>query len=167
MKCFLATLRTTAELRETVSVWLRARGYASDTDFGQSTELTPETDTIQPLSSDKSPRLENDTADSAHRLASELRDLPPDSELLPQQPQPDSELDEKPLSASETLDNRKLQDKTAVRPPTPRRPAQAQRIPEPPSTDKIDVLTASIQPRLTTFRPSVTFTRRFRSKQIK
>lgn len=81
-------LASNAGLREAASIWMRARGYASDEDFAQSTEPNM---TFHPSLQDRSMErgrdggeIDEDRPDGVSQLA--LRDLPPDSELLPQDP---------------------------------------------------------------------------------
>ena len=73
-------IATNAELRQTISVWLRARGYATDADFESSTEAEDvETSAMEPervIGSD-------DTSGSSRQLDLATRDLPLDSELIP------------------------------------------------------------------------------------
>jgi protein involved in polysaccharide export with SLBB domain len=75
-------LAMNAKLRETVSAWLRARGYASDEEFEQSTESLPD---IEPTQSTGGARdLEEDSTSGASQLALALQNLPADSEITPQ-----------------------------------------------------------------------------------
>ena len=83
-----SNLASNAGLREAISVWLRARGYASDEDFAESPTANPDQQApLQDLSTEKSrdtKEIGDDKIDGASQLALALRDLPPDSELLPQ-----------------------------------------------------------------------------------
>ena len=77
-----SNLAMKAELRQTVSAWLRARGYASDADFEQSTEPQPD---IEPTQSTGGARdLEGDSTNGMSQLALALQNLPADSEIAPQ-----------------------------------------------------------------------------------
>ena len=83
-----SNLASNAGLREAISVWLRARGYASDEDFAEAPMANPDQQTPpQDLSTEKSrdaKEITDDKTDGASQLTLALRDLPPDSELLPQ-----------------------------------------------------------------------------------
>ena len=80
-----------AALRQTISIWLRARGYASDADFDRSTEssLDPEP-LLTSAPAEQNPLTDQDRGTTEEypngmsQLALALRDLPPDSEILPQ-----------------------------------------------------------------------------------
>ena len=77
-----SNLATNAELRQTVSAWLRARGYASDADFEQSTEPLPDAEPMQPGGDARD--LESDSTNGMSQLALALQNLPADSEIAPQ-----------------------------------------------------------------------------------
>ncbi len=83
-----SNLASNAGLRQAISVWLRARGYASDEDFAESPELSSDSQSsLQDRSMEKSSDAGNigdERTDGASQLALALRDLPGDSELLPQ-----------------------------------------------------------------------------------
>jgi protein involved in polysaccharide export with SLBB domain len=148
-----SNIASNAELRQTISVWLRARGYASDADFAQSTDTSLDSDSLlNPDSSLDPDRLETSsraqdrdseygTSDGMSQLALALRDLPADSELLPQDTS-NPALNEllksgadksrlEPTEARKTTDTTKRT--TSQRPP-------AKKEIEPATGDKIDVI---------------------------
>jgi protein involved in polysaccharide export with SLBB domain len=140
-----SNIANNAGLRQAASMWLRARGYASDADFAMSTEPTEDVERMrsQPGSAtDQESENGGDTTLSrASQLAQELKNLPPDSELLPQD-ESDAAL---ALSNNRTRNDSSLD--AMKRPGEPARPAtQGQmRAPatKPPVRDnenKIDLL---------------------------
>jgi protein involved in polysaccharide export with SLBB domain len=71
------------ELRQTISAWLRARGYASDADFASSTEPLPNTDDVEVNAAGSGHEIGGESeGGSSHLDASLLRNLPADSELV-------------------------------------------------------------------------------------
>jgi len=100
-----SNIATHAALRQTVSVWLRARGYASDTDFDRSSEPSLDPEPLQPLSqTDRVRDLEEDNPAGMSPLAHSLRDLPADSALHPQTvPNPGTYRGQNPYPTSRDL----------------------------------------------------------------
>jgi protein involved in polysaccharide export with SLBB domain len=153
-----SNIATNAALRQTISVWLRARGYASDEDFDKSIEPTDD-DAIQPLSSDKNAEPGNDITEKSSMLASELRDLPEDSELLPQE-QSASDLDEKRTRTTElpeskqqaALEEARNGDRETLKPSKTKRTPAATEAPKPANIDKIEVLHQSAPYNLQSLR---------------
>jgi protein involved in polysaccharide export with SLBB domain len=104
-----SNIASNAQLRQAISVWLRARGYAADSDFGQSTDLPED----QQPSQSQSQLPEKDRSDAAgsvdpmsmSQLTLALRNLPPDSELLPQSSTTTPDLNDR-LTAGEHLNDR-------------------------------------------------------------
>jgi protein involved in polysaccharide export with SLBB domain len=127
-----------AELRQTVSVWLRARGYASDADFEESTEPTQTSEPIQTPSPERTRSMEDDSTDGMSQLALSMRDLPADSELLPQDSS-NLALNNKPeKSVSSTNEDEKA--KAIARPTTPRVASELTKKIEPVRSDTVEVL---------------------------
>jgi protein involved in polysaccharide export with SLBB domain len=150
-----SNIATNADLRRSVSTWLRVRGYASDADFDQSTETSMTSEPMQTESSERDGAPADDS-DGRSQLALALRNLPSDSEVMR-----DYELGSNPdsrsaLDSSSTLGNRSVLDnssplsnkrESAVYPAgTTRkaddttRPLPIRREPEKAPTDSIEVL---------------------------
>jgi protein involved in polysaccharide export with SLBB domain len=141
-----SNIATNAALRQTISSWLRAREYAADADFDQSTEPLQEADTIQPLSNEKNAEPGNVNDETPSAIAAELRILPEDSELLPQGPpssdledRSSSDLEERRLKTPESPEV-KLQAREADKTPTPHGKPAPSKTPQPADADKIEVL---------------------------
>jgi protein involved in polysaccharide export with SLBB domain len=81
-----SNIATNAELRQTVSVWLRARGYASDADFQRQLQRSAETsldpEPFQTQSTGSYRDNGDDSASGTNQLGLALRNLPQDSDLL-------------------------------------------------------------------------------------
>jgi protein involved in polysaccharide export with SLBB domain len=136
-----SNIATNADLRRSVSTWLRARGYASDADFEQSTESSVDQEPMQTQSSE---RNGDDSADGRSQLALALRNLPSDSELMPDDgsnPALDSRptLDNRPENGAYPADNAK-KNRDATRPSTLRVPSTPTRNQENEDSDTIEVL---------------------------
>jgi protein involved in polysaccharide export with SLBB domain len=132
-----SNIATNAELRQTASVWLRARGFASDADFERSTEPSLNSGPIETLSSKKSQDTE-DANGVARQLASALRNLPADSEILPR-----DESYATPNARAETSIHPTNADRMtteATKPSTSRGSPLPARKPEPLDADAIEVL---------------------------
>jgi protein involved in polysaccharide export with SLBB domain len=132
-----SNIATNAELRQTASVWLRARGFASDADFERSTEPSLNSGPIETLSSEKSQDTE-DANGVARQLASALRNLPADSEILPR-----DESYATPNARAETSIHPTNADRMtteATKPSTSRGSPLPARKPEPLDADAIEVL---------------------------
>jgi len=133
-----SNIAANTELRQTVSVWLRVRGYASDADFEQSTEPPLDAEPTNALPTGKERDTEDDSAIGASEVALALRNLPADSEVLPQ--------DESyaMLSArtekSIHLSNAEPKNTDTTKPSTPRVSPFSERQPEPVEADAIEVL---------------------------
>lgn len=95
-----SNLALSADFRQAVSVWLRARGYATDDDFAQSPELATSEDSLDPTRRDVMPSRsdaktqddllkgqddvnEGAARDAQGQLALALKNLPPGAEVLP------------------------------------------------------------------------------------
>jgi protein involved in polysaccharide export with SLBB domain len=133
-----SNIATYAGLRQAVSVWLRARGYASDADFEQSTDQTLDAEPIDVPSTARDRDTEDGTADGASQLALALRDLPPDSELLPRDstnPTLDSREEKNASSLSESEKSRE-----PSRSLIPRTPPPLAKNPELVDSNAIEVL---------------------------
>jgi protein involved in polysaccharide export with SLBB domain len=129
-----SNIATNAELRQTISVWLRARGYALDSDFERSTEASPGPDPFQTPSTDRGRDVENDSANGTNQLALALRNLPADSELLQDSASQISR------SMPETAAGSERENTVGTtRSSTPRSPPTT-KTPEPAESDKIDLL---------------------------
>lgn len=124
-----------AELRRTVSVWLRARGYASDADFAASPELPQDSGTMQEQFSGRD--RETEPAGTEADATAALRDLPPDSELLPQYEA--NATQDAQAERSTSAANREARLDSAIRPLKERVPATAAKEAR-PSADAIDVV---------------------------
>jgi protein involved in polysaccharide export with SLBB domain len=133
-----SNIATNSQLRQTVSVWLRARGYASDADFDQSTEPPLDHEPTNPQSYEKERDTEDDSAIGTSELALALRNLPADSEILPQDESyalPNSRTERSvhpPSEGQKSNDTTKLSTSRAAPPP--------ERKPEPIDPDTIEVL---------------------------
>jgi protein involved in polysaccharide export with SLBB domain len=81
-----SNIANNAGLRQAISMWLRARGYASDADFAMSTEPEVEAEPMrsQPGENDREGGNSDAGYNGASQLALALKNLPADSELLPQ-----------------------------------------------------------------------------------
>jgi protein involved in polysaccharide export with SLBB domain len=74
-----SNIATNAELRQAISVWLRARGYATDVDFANSKEGQ---DADMPsMAADR--EIAGDSASGSSQRDLAMRNLPADSELVP------------------------------------------------------------------------------------
>ena len=150
------------DLRRTLSVWLRARGYASDAEFERSTETPEDSDMltdVRGLPEQDSDSLTPDSitneenAGGMSQLALALRNLPPDSELLPQDstnPTLRSDL-ERPTAPMDT--NRKVNGEakpSSVR--NPLSPSGAPKEKKEPDPNKIDALHQSAPYNLESLR---------------
>jgi protein involved in polysaccharide export with SLBB domain len=135
-----SNIATNAGLRQDVSVWLRARGYASDADFEQSAEpsLDPEPIPMQRPEADR--ETEDDTANDKGELASALRNLPSDSELLPQD-ESSPTLERRPENGTYPTDTTKKTNET-TKPSTlrMREPSTPKPKPKDADTETIEVL---------------------------
>jgi protein involved in polysaccharide export with SLBB domain len=129
-----SNIATNAELRQTISVWLRARGYALDSDFERSTEASPGPDPFQTPSIDRGRDVENDSANGTNQLALALRNLPADSELLQDSASQISRSMPERAAGSERENT-----VGTTRSSTPRSPPTT-KTPEPAESDKIDLL---------------------------
>lgn len=129
-----SNIATNAELRQTISVWLRARGYALDSDFERSTEASPGPDPFQTPSTDRGRDVENDSANGTNQLALALRNLPADSELLQDSASQISRSMPERAAGSERENT-----VGTTRSSTPRSPPTT-KTPEPAESDKIDLL---------------------------
>jgi protein involved in polysaccharide export with SLBB domain len=82
----LTSLATNRELRQSVSVWMRARGYATDADFDQSTEppVQPESTQAQMLLRSQAAgwNAENGNSDALDQISRMTGDIPTDSTAL-------------------------------------------------------------------------------------
>jgi hypothetical protein len=125
-----------AELRRTVSVWLRARGYASDADFAASPEPSQDSGAMQQAGRDRETEQAGAEAD-ATGVPAALRDLPPDSELLPQYEA--NATQDAQAERSTSAANREARLDSAIRPLKERVPATATRETK-PAADAIDVV---------------------------
>ena len=147
-----SNVAATPGLRRMISVWLRARGYALDADFSRSTEPDDSDSDISPdrrrLPDQDSDSLltEDENAGSQSQLALALRNLPPDSEILPQDSLQDSSIPAASRSGLERqaapLDSTRMANgeakPTSVRNPlSPTSPLREKKEPDP---NKIDVL---------------------------
>lgn len=130
-----SNIATNAALRQTVSVWLRARGYASDADFEQSTERSPNVELNPTPVKANEPGMEDDSANGTSELA--LRDLPADSEVLSQNSSR-SMFRDRLQGGDSTLDGERNPD--ATKPSTARVPSSPTRKAEPIESDTIEVL---------------------------
>jgi protein involved in polysaccharide export with SLBB domain len=83
---FFRNIAANSGLRQTVSLWLRARGYATDADFGESADSSMTSNSLQMQSKELDRTGEEQSLDGMDRLAQSLRDLPEGSELLPRDP---------------------------------------------------------------------------------
>jgi protein involved in polysaccharide export with SLBB domain len=111
-----SNIATNAGLRQTISVWLRARGYASDADFESSMEPstdgeaaeTPSVRLEREIGGDStsgSSQLEANPLDLTAREMQEMRDLrglPEDSELIPREPSAD-DMDDRQVKSTSSL----------------------------------------------------------------
>jgi protein involved in polysaccharide export with SLBB domain len=79
-----SNIATNAQLRQTLSTWLRARGYVEDTEFTQESQAitAPETSASSTREGDKQAPL-SESASPQSELEMALQNLPPDSEILP------------------------------------------------------------------------------------
>jgi len=133
-----SNIATNMELRQAVSVWLRARGYAPDADFEQSTEPPLDREPTNPQPTAKERDSEDDGAIGTSDLALALRNLPADSEILPQ--------DESYATASARTEksirptNPDQKSTETTKPSTPRVSSLSARKPEPVDPDAIEVL---------------------------
>jgi protein involved in polysaccharide export with SLBB domain len=133
-----SNIATNADLRRTVSVWLRARGYATDADFQESTEPIQDSESIQMPSTEQNRSLEDSSSDGGSQLALSLRDLPADSEVLPQDSTKlaMSNKSEKSVSSLNESDRAK----TITKPTKPQATSLLAKKPEPARNDMIEVL---------------------------
>jgi len=83
---FFSNIAANSGLRQTVSLWLRARGYATDADFAESANSSITSSPLQGQSKELDRTGEEQSLDGTDRLAQSLRDLPEGSELLPRDP---------------------------------------------------------------------------------
>lgn len=79
-----SNIAANAELKRTISVWLRARGYVPDAEFDQSTEVSQDPEPLPVQSTERDRDVGGESVDGMSQLALALRNLPADSELLPQ-----------------------------------------------------------------------------------
>lgn len=133
-----SSIATNADLRQTVSVWLRARGYASDADFEQSTEPSQTSVSVQTSPTGRNLNGENGSGDEMSQLALAMRNLPPDSEVLPQDSSTQSLNDGLETGASSRNQVEKTSE--AIRSPVPRVPSATVKKPEPASSDAVELL---------------------------
>jgi protein involved in polysaccharide export with SLBB domain len=133
-----SNLANNAELRQTVSVWLRARGYVSDADFEQSTEPLPLAEASQMASMERDQAVENSGSDGTSQLALAMRNLPTDSEFLTEDSSRSALVDRLDKSAYPIDENQKASQTT--RQSGLRVPSPTEKIPEPVGLDTIEVL---------------------------
>jgi protein involved in polysaccharide export with SLBB domain len=133
-----SNIATNADLRQTISVWLRARGYASDADFEESTEPTQASEPIQTQSTERARSMEEDSSDGMSQLALALRDLPADSELLPQDSSNPALNNRPEKSASSSIEGERAPN--TVKQSSSRVPAPLAKKPEPARSDTVEVL---------------------------
>ena len=150
-----SNIATSADLRRTVSTWLRARGYASDADFDQSTVPSSDSEQMQTQSLERDGATEDDSIDGRSQLALALRNLPSDSELIPDDGStstPDSglTLDGRPEKGAYPADAKKSS--SATRSSTLRTPSTPTREPESTDADTIEVLHQSAPYNLQSLR---------------
>jgi protein involved in polysaccharide export with SLBB domain len=102
-----SNIASNAQLRQAISVWLRARGYAADSDFGQPADLSRDQQTLQSQLPEKDRSGTTDSIDPMNmsQLNLALRNLPPDSELLPQGSTTAPDLNDR-LATSDRLNDR-------------------------------------------------------------
>ena len=94
-----SNIATNTALRQAVSVWLRARGYAFDTDFDRSTDSSLDSERLQsPPLTERNRDTEEQNPNGMSQLALALRDLPPDSETLPPNTNSNRQSNSRPLS---------------------------------------------------------------------
>lgn len=144
-----SNIATNADLRRSVSTWLRARGYASDADFDQSTGTSLNSEPMQTESSERDGAPEDDSADGRSQLALALRNLPSDSEVIPED-ELSPNADNSSLGSRSTLDkgsppsNRRESDVypvgTTKKAGDTTRLSPLRREPERAATDSIEVL---------------------------
>ena len=133
-----SNIATNTDLRQTASVWLRARGYASDADFEQSTERPLNQEPINPQSTEKERDTEDDSAIGTSQLALSLRNLPADSEIVPQDEAyatPNARMDKSVHPTNADQRNTEI-----AKPSTPLVPPLSEKKPEPIDPDAIGVL---------------------------
>jgi len=111
-----SNIATNPALRQTISVWLRARGYASDADFEGSMEPSMEGEVAETPSMTLEPEIGGDSTSASSQLdpttretqemrdLRELRDLPEDSELIPRETSTDDVDDRQVKTASSPRD---------------------------------------------------------------
>ena len=77
-----SNIATNASLRQTISIWLRARGYATDTEFEDSTELPTQS---QSSSLSNAQNSDDQLLSASDPSEASQRTLPRDNDLLPQE----------------------------------------------------------------------------------
>jgi protein involved in polysaccharide export with SLBB domain len=133
-----SNIATNADLRRTVSVWLRARGYATDADFQESTEPIQDSEPIQMPSTEQNRSLEDSIVDGGSQLALSLRDLPADSEVLPQDSTKLAMNNKSEKSVSSLNESDRA--KTITKPTKPQATSLLAKKSEPARNDMIEVL---------------------------
>ncbi len=161
-----SNIATNAALRQTISVWLRARGYASDADFDSSMEPSAEGEAAETSSMALEREIGGDSTSASSQLGSnqlgssqlgssqldlttqetremremrDLRDLPEDSELIPREPSAD-DMDDRQVTSSPSLRGRNPE---AIKPTTTepmRRTNNGVKPAQPPANDSVEVL---------------------------
>ncbi len=143
-----SNIASNARLRQTISTWLRARGYASDDDFERSTEPIEEAEPTQDQTVQRDRAMEDEGSGDPSELAAQLRNLPPDSEVLPHD---ESEMPLQDERAA-ALNNNRMESKAGsnserdretvanARPSTMRERPSAEKNQEIADAGKIDVL---------------------------
>ena len=145
-----SNIATNTELRQTVSVWLRARGYALDADFEQSTEQSLDHEPINSQSTGNERVMEDDSAIATSELALALRNLPADSEILPQDESP-ATLNARTEKSVDPTNADQISAET-TKPSTSRVSPLPVRKPEPIEADAIEVLHQNVPYNLQALR---------------
>ena len=135
-----SNIAANAGLRNTISVWLRARGYASDAEFEQSTEPLLDTEPTLSRAPQNIHDVEGDGASEMSQSTLALRNLPPDSEVLTQKPAEVSP-EEVPKRAGNSVNE--SQKSNANSRPSQQQPRPKEKEPESHDADKIDLVRQS------------------------
>ncbi|HEY4378860.1 MAG TPA: SLBB domain-containing protein [Acidobacteriaceae bacterium] len=148
-----SNIATNAELRQTISAWLRARGYASDAAFDESPEPTSDIERPDGISNESTRNAEDDGTNGMSQLELALRNLPADSELIPQNSTSQGSLNQNstnqnlsnPNSADQDSRNQSLIDRSNNQTPQlNRRPRTDDRQPPPKKPERADADTIEL-----------------------
>ena len=161
-----SNIATNAALRQTISVWLRARGYASDADFESSIEPSAEGGSAETPSLALEREIGGDSTSGSSQLGSnqldpttremqemrDLRGLPEDSELIPRETSPTDDMDDRLVSVTSSPRSKGPE---AIKPSmaeATRGVSNSTKPTQPPANDSVEVLHQSAPYNLQSLR---------------